>query len=362
MTNHRTLVHAPSARRVAALTAALLMLVGLIQLVPTGQAVAASEISAKYESYGGASSRLGQPTSKEVCGLRRGGCYQNFQGGAIYWSEATGAHVSVGSIRGKWVSLDSHRGFLGYPTSDEVCGLKGGGCYQSFEGGQIHWSPATGSHPTSGRIAQAWELAGKEEGSLGYPTGDEDCEVDGYGCIQDFQYGQIVRQNRDGFFAYIMAGAIKDAWYGKDLSLILEYPVSDQVCGLPPEGGCIQLFQFGQIAWSPSTGAHGVLRDIANYWEDHGWWDGPLGYPLDDTGFDNGTVFQYFQGGFVYFDSNGRRSVVEGATYETWYAAGGLSSQYGAPVGDASCDEDGTCTQEFEHGTITRYADGTVKP
>ena len=30
-------------------------------------------------------------------------------------------------------------------TRSVTCGLTGGGCYQRFQGGTIHWSPATGT-------------------------------------------------------------------------------------------------------------------------------------------------------------------------------------------------------------------------
>ncbi|WP_198598040.1 hypothetical protein [Blastococcus atacamensis] len=37
-------------------------------------------------------------------------------------------------------------------ATDEVCGLRGGGCAQGFQSGSIHWSPATGARVTLGAI------------------------------------------------------------------------------------------------------------------------------------------------------------------------------------------------------------------
>ncbi|MEW1804795.1 hypothetical protein AB0313_00130, partial [Pseudarthrobacter sp. NPDC080039] len=85
---------------------------------------------------------LGYPTTDEVAGLRDGGVYQNYQGGAIIWSPATGAHVSTGVIRGLWAATGFEGGALGYPTTDEVAGLRDGGVYQNYQGGAIIWSPA----------------------------------------------------------------------------------------------------------------------------------------------------------------------------------------------------------------------------
>ena len=362
MTNHRMMIHAPSPRRGALLAAVLLTLVSLIQLVPCTPAVADSEISAKYESYGGASSRLGKPTSKEVCGLKKGGCYQNFQGGAIFWSEETGAHISVGSIRGKWVKTGSHKGFLGYPTTDEICGLKDGGCYQSFEGGQIHWSPATGSHATSGEIAERWTANGAENDALGYPIGDEVCGLWNNACSQDFQGGRIYWSPISSAHA-VYDGAIGDVWKQVgELTGYLDYPVDEQFCDIPG-GGCIQSFFYGVIIGTPRTGTHAVGRDIYPRWDDRGGPLGPLGFPISGLEAVPGANIQYFEGGAIYGSYRGHEywAIVEDAIYRTWYDAGAVSSAYGAPLSDAKCDAEDTCTQAFEHGTITQHADGTTE-
>ncbi|WP_091559689.1 hypothetical protein [Arthrobacter sp. ok362] len=38
--------------------------------------------------------KLGYPTSNETCGLANGGCVQNFQGGTISYTAALGTKVS----------------------------------------------------------------------------------------------------------------------------------------------------------------------------------------------------------------------------------------------------------------------------
>ncbi len=54
-------------------------------------------------------------------------------------------------MRDKWMSMGAENSRLGYPTTDEICGLKDGGCYQTFQGGYLVWSPATGTHVSWGR-------------------------------------------------------------------------------------------------------------------------------------------------------------------------------------------------------------------
>ncbi|RBY90031.1 hypothetical protein DQ240_02715 [Blastococcus sp. TF02A-26] len=71
-----------------------------------------------------------------------------------------------------------------------VCGLVRGGCGQQFQGGSLHWSPATGAQATHGAIRDAWAAQGWETGSLGYPTGAMTCAVSG-DCEQRFQGGTL---------------------------------------------------------------------------------------------------------------------------------------------------------------------------
>ncbi|MHA7286261.1 LGFP repeat-containing protein [Arthrobacter sp. MDT3-44] len=133
---------------------------------------------------------IGSPVSTLVCGISEGGCYQNYQYGQVHWMKVTGAHATQGAVNSAWGRSGWEKGLLGYPVGDLTCGLVNGGCYQNFQGGQIHWSPTTGAHPTSGAIGAAWRASGWETGSLGYPTTDETCTPDGT-CTQNFQRGQL---------------------------------------------------------------------------------------------------------------------------------------------------------------------------
>ena len=109
---------------------------------------------------------LGYPTGDVVCGQPGGGCYQDYQGGAIIWSAATGAHPTSGDVRAAWARTGFLTGFLRYPTADVICGQPGGGCYQDYQGGAIIWSAATGAHPTSGDVRAAWARTGFLTGVL----------------------------------------------------------------------------------------------------------------------------------------------------------------------------------------------------
>lgn len=68
--------------------------------------------------------------------LKANGCYQDYEHGAISWTEGTGAWETYGAIRQYWRSQDFERGALGYPmgapTTDSA-----GSSRQRFEGGTV---------------------------------------------------------------------------------------------------------------------------------------------------------------------------------------------------------------------------------
>ncbi|MUK02193.1 hypothetical protein GM708_09810 [Vibrio cholerae] len=245
----RTLAHL-----LVLLTSVLLLLSGVAG-APTAQAVSA--IDTKYAELGGSGGVLGAPTGAEVCGLLAGGCYRTYQRGAIVWSPATGAQPSWGAIRQTWRSHRSENGVLGYPTAPEVCGLRNGGCYQSYQGGAIIWSPATGARISTGAIRTAWAASGFERGTLGYPTTNEVCGLRGGGCYQNYQGGAVIWSPVSG--ARISKGGIRAAWAVTGFENgALGYPVSNEACAA---GTCVQSYQRGRISWT-STGGAQVSQDI----------------------------------------------------------------------------------------------------
>ena len=148
-------------------------------------------IRAAWGAAGYESGTLGYPVASEVGGLRNGGANQDFQKGSIVWSAATGARVSTGAIRSTWIWSGLQNGRLGYPVTNEIKGLRDGGAYQMYETGAIVWSPAGGAHVSMGAIRNAWAGTGFENGSLGYPTSSEYAGANG-SVVQNFQGGRIV--------------------------------------------------------------------------------------------------------------------------------------------------------------------------
>ncbi len=264
----------------------------------TGAHITNGGIKAAWVAKGSENGFLGYPTSNEIGGLKNGGVYQTFQGGAIHWSPATGAHITNGGIRVAWVAQGSQNGFLGYPTSNEIGGLKNGGVYQVFQGGAIHWSPATGAHITNGGIKAAWVAKGSENGFLGYPTSNEIGGLKNGGVYQTFQGGAIHWSPATG--AHITNGGIRVAWVAQgSQNGFLGYPTSNEIGGLK-NGGAYQVFQGGAIHWSPATGAHITRGGIKVKWMAQGSENGRLGYPTSNEFRVSATVqAQDFQGGRI---------------------------------------------------------------
>lgn len=205
-------------------------------------------IGARWDADGG-EAYYGRPTTAERCGLIQSGCYQVFEKGFIHWTSNTGAWGTRGAISRKWRAISSENGVLGYPIGPERCGLKDGGCYQTFQDGYIHWTPAhADAYYTTGAISDRWRALGSENGFLGYPWKDE-------------------------------VGGLKN-------------------------GGVYQAFQGGTIHWSPTTGAHPTRGAIQRAWESQGFENGWLGYPTSGEYKDSaGNTVQNFQGGKIYWNS-----------------------------------------------------------
>lgn len=106
-------------------------------------------IGARWKEIGGVGGSYGWPTTDELSTPRGPGRYNHFDGGSIYWSPSTGAHFVYGAIRDLWASMAWEQGPLGLPTSDEtdVPGVPGAR-RNSFEGGEITWTPWAGARVT----------------------------------------------------------------------------------------------------------------------------------------------------------------------------------------------------------------------
>ena len=264
---------------------------------PTPAPVVKTPIAIKAAQINGG---LGAATGPEVTGLRNGGAYQNYQHGAIIYSPATGARISYGAIRNTWAATGYENGGLGYPTTDEIGGLRNGGVYQNYENGSIIWSPTTGAQISYGAIRNKWAETGYENGGLGYPVTGEIGGLKNGGVFQNYQGGSIIWSPTTG--AHISVGGIRSVWAASGYENGgLGYPVTDEIGGLK-NGGVFQNYQGGAIIWSPATGGFISTGGIRSIWASTGYEGGRLGYPTSNeylTG--PNQVAQNYQGGTIHW-------------------------------------------------------------
>jgi len=144
----------------------------LVSAAPSSDAV--STIDDRYATFGGASSLLGSPVGEAVD--VPGGAARDYQGGVIFYSKDTGAHVMYGAILDRYKALGGPgTSGLGFPTNDETGTGDKNGRFSDFsapEGAAIYWNPQWGASVIKGRVLEAWRQSGAVTGPFGYPSAD----------------------------------------------------------------------------------------------------------------------------------------------------------------------------------------------
>ena len=206
-------------------------------------------MGAAWLAGGAEAGSLGAPTADAVCNSASTVCRQDFARETMSWTPATGVQTTSGAVRAVWLREGAGTGWLGAPTAAMVCGLAADGCKQDFQGGPIYWSVATGARATNGSIAARWVGEGAESGYLGYPSTDMGCGMVRSGCGQQFQGGSIYASPATG--AQATSGAIRSYWMAQGWERgALGYPAGPMTCA-EPDGGCRQQFEGGTVVWSP---------------------------------------------------------------------------------------------------------------
>lgn len=301
-----------------------------------------SLIEAKYAEAGGITT-FGQPLYAQANPISKGFFREYQQGGNIYYSEDTGAHVVRGDVLQYYSTGQLGINELGFPLADQeqlaptpprdVC---------RFEKGAIYWSQATGTHGLDREIFAHYLRLGAEGSFLGIPISDQtkitklvpspfDDPFEGephnigdgpnlhvqkmisvaVGEKCDFERGTIYWLYDAG--AFEVHGGIRDRYRDlRETEGILGFPMSDETIIFcddgKPSDGRLSHFKSGTIYWSPRTGAFEVYGPILEYYNQKG---GPLasglGYPistvcsLDDTN-DETLKYTDFENGVVLWD------------------------------------------------------------
>jgi uncharacterized protein with LGFP repeats len=151
-----------------------------------------SAINAARRAAGGPLGPLGAKQGPQYS-IGQDGAGQDFTGGKIFYSPATGANVVSGQVLKKYESVGGPQSDLGLPTSNEADGgLKTGSRVSTFSAPDkpvIFWTPDYGAFIVRGAMNAAWEKLGGAVGSLGPPVADQ--SEDGNVISQRFTGGQI---------------------------------------------------------------------------------------------------------------------------------------------------------------------------
>ena len=150
-------------------------------------------INLAWRAAGGATGPLGarQGASYPIGG---DGIAQNFAGGKVYFSPATGANAVESDILAKYESLGGPVGSdLGFPTANESDGgIAPSSRIATFSAADkpvIFWTPDHGAFVVRGAMKAAWDKLRGPTGKLGAPVGDQ--AVDGDIVSQQFTGGKI---------------------------------------------------------------------------------------------------------------------------------------------------------------------------
>ncbi|MGW4535574.1 DUF5615 family PIN-like protein [Nocardia sp. NPDC004340] len=166
-------------RRAALLGCSAGLGVALLVTPAQAQGSGAEEIAQKYQQFGGAGSLLGNPSGEvhEVAG----GAVRDYAGGAIYYSQPTGAHVLHGDILTGYQRLGGPGSDLGFPTSDESMTPGDTGRFNDFsapDGAAIYWTPRQ-SWVVRGPMLAAYRTLGGPAAELGFPAAAATVDADG---------------------------------------------------------------------------------------------------------------------------------------------------------------------------------------
>ncbi|MDG4857137.1 hypothetical protein P8605_03030 [Streptomyces sp. T-3] len=217
----------------------------------------------------------------------------------------------TGSFAGKWKALGGQIGRTGCPSTAERKASKGG-VFQRFQDGILYWSRPTGPHAVWGVFLKKYGELGYERGQLGFPTSDEAdqskpvCQVFEHGTLYFNRTTKDVTVNYDTAVTGSFAGKWKalggaEGTYG--------CPTTSE--RKASKGGVFQRFTGGNLYWSKTTGPHGVRGPFLTAYGKNGYEGGKLGFPMGDERPNSTGAAQRFQGGVMVWNQQSGEVVIK---------------------------------------------------
>ncbi|MDF9810748.1 hypothetical protein M2116_001727, partial [Aurantimicrobium minutum] len=144
-----------------------------------------------FNSNGGAQGFLGNVTGSYRCGLVQDACWQKFANGAVFRLSNSNILFVRNDYFAYWGTQGYENGWLGLPTRSTTCGLIQSACWQSFQNGAVYSSSQIGIHSIPNNVWTLYANYSYENGWLGYPISDNKCGLVRSGCWQSFQGGYV---------------------------------------------------------------------------------------------------------------------------------------------------------------------------
>jgi uncharacterized protein with LGFP repeats len=162
-----------------------------------------ADINMAWRAAGGPTGPLGAKQGDQYPVGSNGGLAQNFAGGKIFFSPATGANAIESDVLTKYESLGGPAGDLGFPIANETDGgLKTASKISTFSAADkpaIFWTADHGAFVVRGAVKAAWDKLLGATGKLGAPLGDQTVDKDV--VTQKFTGGQISWNKTKNTFA-----------------------------------------------------------------------------------------------------------------------------------------------------------------
>jgi uncharacterized protein with LGFP repeats len=266
---------------------------------------------------------------------------QAYVNGSIY-SSALGTWAVTGGIRTFYFTLGGATGSLGWPAGDATCSTDT--CTQVFQGGTVYWSQATGGRLGLGAI-EAYVAA--HQAQLGARvTGVVPITANGGGFGQAFALGSVYSSSAGTWSVY---GGIRSTYFASGGAAGPQgWPAADAVCTAT---ACSQTFTGGTLYWTSTEGGRLGLPAIETYAAAHpelGVRSSGL-IRIDQNG---GGFGQVYAAASVYSSASGTWAVT-GGIRTVYFSRSGAAGPLGWPTADRQCDAAGMCTQTFQGGTVT---------